>query len=146
MHILIIDDSDAITENISLYLSEKRYMSDIAKNGAIAFEMIMHKSYDFLIVDRMMPEIDGLSLIRMLKSRSITIPFLFLTALSKQVDKIEGLSLGADDYLVKPFDLEELSLRIDNILRRKEEYSSSDIMPNTSYDITLDEDALLVKK
>ena len=121
-------------------------MSDIAKNGAIAFEMIMHKSYDFLIVDRMMPEIDGLSLIRMLKSRSITIPFLFLTALSKQVDKIEGLSLGADDYLVKPFDLEELSLRIDNILRRKEEYSSSDIMPNTSYDITLDEDALLVKK
>ena len=59
----------------------------------MAFDMIRREQYDFLIVDRMMPEIDGLALIRMLQARSMQIPFLFLTALSKQTDKIEGLSL-----------------------------------------------------
>ena len=118
MHILIIDDNPGITENISLYLEGKGYSAEIASDGQIAFDMIQRKKYDFLIVDRMMPGIDGRSLIRMLQARSIAIPFLFLTALGKQIDKIEGLSLGADDYLMKPFDLEELVLRIENILRR----------------------------
>ncbi len=118
MHILIIDDNPGITENISLYLEGKGYSADRASDGQIAFDMIQRKKYDFLIVDRMMPGIDGRSLIRMLQARNITIPFLFLTALGKQIDKIEGLSLGADDYLVKPFDLEELVLRIENIMKR----------------------------
>ncbi len=118
MRILIIDDNRTITENISLYLKNKWYDTAVAYNGEIAFDMIRREKYDFLIVDRMMPEIDGLALIRMLQARSIHIPFLFLTALSKQTDKIEWLSLGADDYLVKPFDLQELVLRIENIARR----------------------------
>ena len=118
MRILIIDDNHTITENISLYLSNKWYDTAVAYHGEMAFDMIRREQYDFLIVDRMMPEIDGLALIRMLQARSIHIPFLFLTALSKQTDKIEGLSLWADDYLVKPFDLEELVLRIENIARR----------------------------
>jgi DNA-binding response OmpR family regulator len=67
----------------------------------------------------MIPRIDGLTLMRMLMDRGITVPFLFLTAQDKQIDRIEGLALGADDYLVKPFDLEELRLRIDNIMRRR---------------------------
>jgi DNA-binding response OmpR family regulator len=108
MRILIIDDNQEITENISLYLRSKGFDTDIAPNGSQAFDMIQRKEFDFLIVDRMMPEIDGLALIRMLQSRHIHIPFLFLTALGKQIDRIEWLSLGADDYLVKPFDLQEL--------------------------------------
>lgn len=119
MRILIIDDNQEITENISLYLRSKGFDTDIAPNGSQAFDMIQRKEFDFLIVDRMMPEIDGLALIRMLQSRHIHIPFLFLTALGKQIDRIEWLSLGADDYLVKPFDLQELFLRIQNIARRK---------------------------
>lgn len=118
MHILVIDDHKTISENISLFLESRGHRVDMAHNGAEGFDLIMRWSYDFLIVDRMMPEIDGLSLIRMLLSRGKRIPFLFLTALSKQVDKIEGLSLGADDYLVKPVDLTELALRIDNIMKR----------------------------
>lgn len=118
MRILIIDDNEDITENISLYLKGKWYDTDTARDWEIAFEMINRKKYDFLIIDRMMPNIDGLSLVRMLEARSIQIPFLFLTALGKQTDKIEWLSLWADDYLVKPFDLQELALRIDNIMRR----------------------------
>lgn len=89
MHILIIDDNPEITENISLYLSSKGYDTSIASHGEEAFEMIDRNSYDFLIIDRMMPHIDGLSLVRMLHSRSKYIPFLFLTALGKQVDRIE---------------------------------------------------------
>lgn len=89
MHILIIDDNRTITENISLYLQAKSYVASIAHDGEMAFDMITRHKYDFLIVDRMMPNIDGLSLIRMLGARGIRIPFLFLTALSKQIDKIE---------------------------------------------------------
>ena len=118
MHILIIEDNTTISENISLYLTAKGYHTDIASDGERAFDMLVRKSYDFLIIDRMIPRIDWLSLVRLMQSKKITIPFLFLTALGKQVDRIEWLSLGADDYLVKPFDLEELRLRIDNIMRR----------------------------
>ncbi len=118
MHILIIDDNPEITENISIYLQSKWYETSIASDWEQAFDMIGRKWYDFLIIDRMMPRIDWLALVRMLQSRSIHIPFLFLTALGKQTDRIEGLSLWADDYLVKPFDLQELVLRIENITRR----------------------------
>lgn len=145
MKILIIDDNNTIRENIALYLRNKWYDSRVANNGEKAFDMITRETYDFLIVDRMMPEIDGLSLIRMLQARLIRIPFLFLTALSKQTDKIEWLSLGADDYLVKPFDLEELILRIENIMRRNGKIltSSNIILLGT---LEIDMEAQLVKK
>jgi DNA-binding response OmpR family regulator len=117
-HILIIEDNTSIAENIALYLTAKGYHTEAAHDGERAFDMIRSGSYDCLIVDRMIPRIDGLTLMRMLMDRGITVPFLFLTARDKQIDRIEGLALGADDYLVKPFDLEELRLRIDNIMRR----------------------------
>ena len=89
MHILIIDDNPEITENISIYLRMKGYDTTIASNGEEAFDNIKEGQFDFLIVDRMMPRIDGLALIRILQSRNIHIPFLFLTALGKQIDRIE---------------------------------------------------------
>jgi DNA-binding response OmpR family regulator len=120
MHsILIIEDNTSIAENIALYLTAKGYHTEIAHDGERAFDMIRSGSYDCLIVDRMIPRIDGLTLMRMLIDRRMIIPFLFLTARDKQIDRIEGLALGADDYLVKPFDLEELRLRIENIMRRR---------------------------
>jgi DNA-binding response OmpR family regulator len=149
MHILIAEDHPTIRENITLYLETKWHKVESAKDGAVAFDMIQKEKYDFLILDRMMPEIDGLSLVRMLRARSIEIPFLFLTALGKQADKIEWLSLWADDYLVKPFDLEELGLRIENIMRRYQENLSSrkELMPNINIaDITLDRDGKRVMR
>lgn len=89
MKILIIDDNQTIRENISLYLTRKGYTTQTASDGEVAIEMILSEPYDFLIIDRLMPRIDGLSLVRMLTARSLRIPFLFLTALSKQSDKIE---------------------------------------------------------
>lgn len=88
-YILIIEDNVTISENIALYLEAKNHRTAIASDGEKAFDMIRTAKYDFLIIDRMIPKIDGLSLVRMLQARSITIPFLFLTALGKQVDKIE---------------------------------------------------------
>lgn len=89
MRILIAEDHTDIRDNIILYLESRGHTLVGVKNGSLAFESIMREEYDFLIVDRMMPEIDGLSLIRMLRARGKMIPFLFLTALSKQIDKIE---------------------------------------------------------
>ncbi len=125
MNILIIEDNVTIAENIAIYLESKGYRTKSAHDGETAFEMIGREKFDFLIVDRMIPKIDGLSLIRLLQSRNINIPFLFLTALGKTIDKIEGLSLGADDYLVKPFDLEELFLRMENITTHRKGGSGS---------------------
>lgn len=144
--ILIIEDNATIAENISLYLTAKWYETSIAHDGEIAFDMIRRTQYDFLIIDRMMPQIDGLSLVRMLQSRSIEIPFLFLTALDKQVDRIEWLSLWADDYLVKPFDLEELKLRIENIMKRRGSGNPQKKSSFQIWDLTLDPDARQISK
>jgi two-component system OmpR family response regulator len=140
MRILIVEDNISIAENISLYLIAKGYHIDIAHDGERAFDMIRDNRYDFLIIDRMIPRIDGLSLVRLMQSRQIDIPFLFLTALGKQIDRIEGLSLWADDYLVKPFDLEELRLRIDNIMRRRSG-ASTQLSVSRIGDIIVDTDA-----
>ncbi len=139
MHILIIDDNPEITENISLYLRTRGYVTSISPNGEDAFDRIIRDaSYDFLIIDRMMPRIDWPSLVRMLQARSIHIPFIFLTALGKQIDRIEWLSLGADDYLVKPFDLEELALRIEAITRRNGTIIQKNQNLHESHDIVFD--------
>ena len=144
--ILIIEDNQSISENIALYLRAKGYHADIAHDGEQAFDMIRTTHYDFLIIDRMIPKIDGLSLVRMIQARSIDIPFLFLTALAKQIDKIEWLSLWADDYLVKPFDLEELRLRIENIMRRRGSGKGEKATSSQIWGITLDRDARQVSR
>jgi DNA-binding response OmpR family regulator len=137
MHsILIIEDNITIAENIALYLTANGYHTEMVHDGERAFDMIRSGSYDCLIVDRMIPRIDGLRLMRMLMDRGITVPFLFLTAQDKQIDRIEGLALGADDYLVKPFDLEELRLRIENIMRRRWVSTTSSIL--MIWDIEID--------
>ena len=85
--ILIIEDNPTISENIALYLEAKNHHTAIASDGEKVFDMIRTGKYDFLIIDRMIPKIDGLSLVRMMQARDIVIPFLFLTALGKQVDQ-----------------------------------------------------------
>ena len=118
MKILIIEDNQVIAKNISDYLQTENYVVCIANDGEKGYDMIEQVKPDLIILDRMLPSIDWLSIARMLRNRSNNIPILFLTALGKTIDKIEGLEIGVDDYLVKPFDLEELSLRIKNILTR----------------------------
>jgi DNA-binding response OmpR family regulator len=118
--LLVIEDNRTIAENIAEYFRMKGWQVQTVHDGERAYEEIQRTEFDFFIVDRMIPSIDGLSLIDMVKKRGNATPYLFLTALDKTVDKLEGLSHGADDYIVKPFSLEELHLRVSNILARAE--------------------------
>lgn len=116
-HILIVDDDDRIRLLLQKYLSREGYRTSVAENAASAREKMRGLSYDLLILDIMMPGEDGLSLSRSLRESS-DVPIILLTAKGEAEDRISGLRAGADDYLSKPFEPEELLLRIDNVFRR----------------------------
>ena len=116
-HILIIDDDDRIRTLLSRYLTKQGYRTSIANGAKEARVKMQGLKYDLLIVDIMMPGEDGLSLTRSLREHH-DVPIILLTALGEADQRIIGLRSGADDYLSKPFEPEELLLRIDNIFRR----------------------------
>lgn len=116
-HILIIDDDDRIRELLSRYLTKQGYRASIASGADEARLKMQGLKFDLLIVDIMMPGEDGLSLTRSLREHH-DVPIILLTALGEAEQRIAGLRSGADDYLPKPFEPEELLLRIDNIFRR----------------------------
>ncbi len=121
MRVLIIEDDNRIANNISQYLKEKsNFSSQISDTFEEAEYLLSTENYDSVILDWMLPDGDGLTLLKLLRSRQITTPILLLTAKSQLEDKLAGLEQGADDYLTKPFALEELLARIKTIIRRKE--------------------------
>ena len=115
--ILIADDDSNIAELISLYLEKEGFETRKAENGKIALEMLKNFQADLLILDIMMPEMDGYEVCRTVRKDS-SIPIIMLTAKGETFDKVLGLELGADDYMVKPFDTKELVARVKAVLRR----------------------------
>ena len=116
-HVLIIDDDDRIRELLSRYLIKQGYRASTAASADDARQKMTGLKFDLLIIDIMMPGEDGLSLTKSLREYH-DVPIILLTALGEAEHRIAGLRIGADDYLPKPFDPEELLLRIDNIFRR----------------------------
>ena len=116
--ILLIEDESHIAETVQLNLELEGYTVQHAADGKTALHKFKSQKFDLVVLDIMLPEIDGLSLCDLFRDQNKTIPILILSARSANEDKIEGLKLGADDYLAKPFNLEELLLRIKNLLRR----------------------------
>ena len=116
-HILVVDDDDRIRELVKEYLEENNFLVTTAKDSFDAKKKIEIIKFDILILDIMMPGESGLSLTREVKKNS-SIPIILLTARGETKDRIEGLELGADDYLGKPFEPKELLLRIKNILNK----------------------------
>ncbi len=116
-HLLVIDDDTRLRDLLQRYLSEQGFRVTTATDAADARAKLRSLTFDLLIVDIMMPGESGLSLTRTLRERS-QVPILLLTAMSETGDRIAGLSSGADDYLSKPFEPQELVLRINAILRR----------------------------
>lgn len=114
--ILIIEDERSIAEMTKLCLSKNGYICDIAKNGSIAAKMIEETHFDLILLDIMLPDMDGFELIEYIKQ--FNIPVIFVTAKNNVADRVKGLRLGAEDYIVKPFDLLELLARIETVLRR----------------------------
>ena len=117
VHLLVVDDDDRIRDLLKRYLAKQGFRVSAAANAAEARKLMKTIAYDCLILDVMMPGETGFELTRSLRERS-DIPIILLTAKGEATDRIEGLKLGADDYLPKPFEPEELVLRIDAILRR----------------------------
>ena len=117
LHILVVDDDDRIRELVKQYLEENQFLVTTAKDVPDAKEKIEIIKFDILILDIMMPGESGLSLTKQIKKRYTT-PIILLTAKGETQDRIEGLELGADDYLGKPFEPKELLLRINNILSK----------------------------
>ncbi len=116
--ILIIEDELALQQTLKLNLELEGYMIESCSSGENAISQIQLFKPDLILLDIMLPVLNGTEIYQKLKTLNISIPVIFLTAKNNVQDKIEGLKLGADDYITKPFDLEELLLRIHNVLKR----------------------------
>ena len=141
MNILIVDDEKQLVSAVKTILKQNNYSVDGAYDGEEGLDFATSGIYDLIILDIMMPKIDGLTLLKILRSKKIDTPILLLTARSEVNDKIVGLNLGADDYLTKPFNTEELLARIKALLRRKDNFTGNLLSFN---DIVLDRDTFKV--
>jgi DNA-binding response OmpR family regulator len=127
MRILIVEDEHRIANTVKKGLEQERYAVDVAYTGTEGFDLAVTEEYDLIILDLMLPGMDGLVICKELRKKQIHVPILILTAKGQIEDKVEGLDCGADDYLTKPFSFEELLARIRALSRR----------PKSSIDTTL---------
>ncbi|WP_455577377.1 response regulator transcription factor [Anaerosinus sp.] len=118
MKLLLIEDEVKLSEALTVLLRRAGYTVDTALDGLTGLNMACTNPYDVIILDRMLPHLDGLSVLKEIRKLKLTIPILFLTAKDAPSDRVEGLECGADDYLIKPFFTEELLARIKALLRR----------------------------
>ena len=119
MHILLIEDDIKTVTFLRAGLQPEGYEVSVENDGKTGLVAAVAGSFDLLIVDRMLPSLDGLSIFRTMRGAKVQTPVLFLTTLDGIDDRVEGLRAGADDYLVKPFALEELSARVASLVRRR---------------------------
>ncbi|MGC1245469.1 MAG: response regulator transcription factor, partial [Spirulinaceae cyanobacterium] len=129
MKILLVDDEAELTKPLTQVLSQEGYQIDVADNGEVGISLVQKNDYDLLILDWMLPQYSGLEICQKLRSQGNTTPVLFLTAKDTIDDRVIGLDAGADDYLVKPFELRELLARVRALLRRSPGLDSSSTMP-----------------
>jgi len=129
-HILLAEDDPNLSMVLQDYLEMLGYSTLLSKNGEEGLKAFDNNKFDLCILDVMMPKMDGFTLAEEIRNRNQSIPIIFLTAKSLKEDRIKGFQTGCDDYISKPFSTEELSLRIEAILRRCMAQSSSDVLEN----------------
>lgn len=118
MRILIIEDDKSLAETLRFQLEREHFETDICYDGVDGLHFIEQQAHDVILLDRMIPILDGISVLKIAREKNISTPIVLITAMGALHDKVAGLECGADDYLVKPFDFEELLARIHSILRR----------------------------
>jgi DNA-binding response OmpR family regulator len=123
-NILVIEDNPDISELVSLHLRDYGHGVEVAMDGDVGFKRAMSGEFQLIILDLMLPGMNGLEICRKLRASSAYVPILMLTAKSSEVDRVVGLETGADDYLIKPFSIHELLARVKAIFRRVELSSS----------------------
>ncbi len=127
MRILIVEDDKKVGGFLKKGLQEEQYAVDVCRDGADALYMAQLNPYDVIILDIMLPGMDGFAVCREMRQRAILTPILMLTAKDEIEDKVTGLSEGADDYLTKPFSFDELLARIRALMRRSQDYKTKEL-------------------
>jgi two-component system, OmpR family, response regulator len=143
MRILVVEDEHRIANSIKKGLEQEKYAVDVAYTGDDGYDMATGEEYDAIILDLMLPGMDGLSICRELRKAKNQVPILILTARGQIEDKVKGLDTGADDYLTKPFSFEELLARIRALVRRPAKILSTVL---TAGDLSLDSVKFEVRK
>lgn len=138
MKILLLEDDKYLCGNIKQQLTKEGYIVDACNDGEEGFLLALDRgnSYDLAVIDRMLPVIDGLAIIKAMRNKKIQIPVIIITGMSELQNKIEGLDNGADDYLTKPFHISELSARIRALTRRPAILAKQNCL--TYHDLSLD--------
>jgi DNA-binding response OmpR family regulator len=142
MRLLLIEDDRELCEAIAVHIKKEGYELDICNDGSDALFYISRSNYDVIILDRMLPGMDGLTILKRMRSKEIATPVIMVTAMNGINDRIDGLDTGADDYLTKPFVEEELLARIRALLRRPRKMENSEVLQYQ--DITLDVSTYIV--
>jgi two-component system OmpR family response regulator len=143
--VLVVDDEPSITDLVAMALRYEQFEVRVARNGREALDTVESFAPDLAVLDIMMPGIDGFEVARRLRNQGIRLPILFLTARDATEDKVRGLTLGGDDYMTKPFSVEELVARIRAILRRVQPAAASQSRLAFA-DLELDEDTHEVRR
>ncbi len=125
MKLLVVEDQPALARSIAQGLREEGFAVDLSADGEEALHLGSELAYDAIVLDRMLPSLDGLSVLRQLRARHVRTPVLLLTALGEVHDRVDGLQSGADDYLVKPFAFAELLARLHALTRRSRGLASN---------------------
>lgn len=128
MRLLLADDEVELANALVAILKHSKYSVDAVYNGTDALDYALSGEYDGIILDIMMPGLDGMEVLKKLREKGLSTPVLFLTAKTEVDDRIKGLDLGADDYLPKPFDMGELLARVRAMLRRKTDFSQPNLV------------------
>ena len=142
--LLVVDDEDNLRSMLSAALRHYGFDVDVAADGSEGLGRIEAEKPDLVVLDVMMPGLDGFEVCRLMRSKGDLTPVLFLTARGDTADKVTGLKAGGDDYLEKPFSLDELTARIEAILRRTQDSPPGNVL--TVADLSLDEDAHVVTR
>jgi DNA-binding response OmpR family regulator len=143
MKVLVIEDEHKIANLLKQGLEQERFVADVAYDGTSGFDLASSEPFDVIILDRLLPGMDGLEICKKLRKQENHTPILMLTAKGQIMDKVEGLNSGADDYLTKPFAFEELLARIKALIRRPKNTLSNILQIE---DLTLNTDTYEVKR
>ncbi|HEX3791519.1 MAG TPA: response regulator transcription factor [Pseudonocardiaceae bacterium] len=133
--VLVIEDDSQLASMLGRLLDEEGYQTDLAGDGHRGLHLCLTQQYDVIVLDRGLPAVDGLDLLRRLRERGMTTPVLVLSALGNPADRVEGLDAGAEDYLAKPFDVDELFARLRALRRRHLDVARSLPLPGWRLDL-----------